>query len=499
MSENLNKKVNEEYKYKSKVKLLELFKFYETDRNLFRVMDETKYVKTANPYKEEEKELKETLLKIKTELTFTKEPKIHILKKENEAFSKNIKKYLKKKNTLGPEDTFREIIEEYKERGYKIPSLKVDHNLFRMNPLIEGNEDKLYDGLYSDFVSLTESKRGKKVAIQTVIYLKKLKNIVEKKIFEIHKNNKDSNKLSINEEVLMPNIKIKNYNDNIKEETNEEILNQIQILLELIKEEPLKDYKTYNPFYSPQKYKPKTINNKYNSNNISKTQSRDFSKKIKDQSLKKITKGTYQNILLNKISKKKEKFYLLSDSKVRKRISNFSIDSPRTKDNLNLKTRNKNNDFLNIHAQTLDNHFNNESNINKGFNSTNYTNRTNHTQNFFYRPKEKSLLQIAYETLVKNNFNKVIETLKDYLKKVKGLSDEKIEKYLVNRSKNSFLNNINEIQNIIAEKKIRKKSEKIYLNEKIIKRIKPKLQRMFNQENLIKKMDKHYIKLFVDE
>ena len=94
MSENLNKKVNEEYKYKSKVKLLELFKFYETDRNLFRVMDETKYVKKVNPYKEEEKELKETLLKIKTELTFTKEPKINILKKENEAFSKNIKKYL---------------------------------------------------------------------------------------------------------------------------------------------------------------------------------------------------------------------------------------------------------------------------------------------------------------------------------------------------------------------------------------------------------------------
>ena len=470
MSENLNKKVNEEYKYKSKVKLLELFKFYETDRNLFRVMDETKYVKKVNPYKEEEKELKETLLKIKTELTFTKEPKIYILKKENEAFSKNIKKYLKKKNTLGPEDTFREIIEEYKERGYKIPSLKVDHNLFRMNPLIEGNEDKLYDGLYSDFVSLTESKR-----------------------------NKDVNKLSINEEVLMPNIKIKNRGDNIKEETKEEILNQIQILLELIKEEPLKDYKTYNPFYSPHKYKPKIINNKYNSNNISKTQSRDFSKKIMDQSLKKITKETYQNKLLNKISKKKEKFYLLSDSKVRKRISNFSIDSPRTKDNLNLKTRNKNNDFLNIHSQTLDNHFNNESNINKAFNSTNYTNRTNHTQNFFYRPKEKSLLQIAYESLVKNNFNKVIETLKDYLKKVKGLSDEKIEKYLVNRSKNSFLNNINEIQSIIAEKKIRKKSEKIYLNEKIIKRIKPKLQRMFNQENIIKKMDKHYIKLFVDE
>ena len=48
MSENLNKKVNEEYKYKSKVKLLELFKFYETDRNLFRVMDETKYVKKVH-------------------------------------------------------------------------------------------------------------------------------------------------------------------------------------------------------------------------------------------------------------------------------------------------------------------------------------------------------------------------------------------------------------------------------------------------------------------
>ena len=52
---------------------------------------------------------------------------------------------------------------------------------------------------------------------------------------------------------------------------------------------------------------------------------------------------------------------------------------------------------------------------------------------------------------------------------------------------------------LFLKKKIRKKSEKIYLNDNIIQRIKPKLQKMCFQENLIKRLDKNYIKLLVDE
>ena len=512
MSENLNNKVNKERKHKSKVKSLDFLKFYEKDRNLFRIIDQTKNVKKTSPYKEEEKELKETLYRIKTELQFTNEPKIHILKTENDDFSKNYQKLSKKKNSLGPEDTFREIIEEYKERGYKIPTLTVENNIFRMNPLIEGNEDRIYDGFYSSFISHTESHRGKNIAIQTIVYLKKLKNIVEKKIFEIHKNNKDRNIISTREEVLMPNINLNNKN-NDNEETDEQILEKIKILLELIKVEPLTDYKTYNPFYSPNKFKPKVINNKFANiiRSKSRTQTKKHSKKIMNkffskkhvsESFKKFSSGIFQNKFSNTISKKKEKpFYLLSESKAKKNVSNFSIDSPKLiSSNLKSRNNNKKHDFLNTHVKTLENQFDSELNTNRAFNSTNYTNRTNHTtQNFFYRPKEKNLLKIAYESLVKDNFYKVEQTSRNYLKKVKGFSDDKIVNFIAIRSKNNFLNNINEIQTIISQKKIRKKSEKIYLNDNIIQRIKPKLQKMCFQESLIKKLDKNYIKLLVDE
>ena len=92
-----------------------------------------------------------------------------------------------------------------------------------MNPLIEENDDKMVEGLFSEFLKNNVSNRGKKIAFKTMNYLKRLKNIVENKLFEFHKNKKENNSvLPIQEIVTMPVIKFKG--NKIKEETKEEIL-----------------------------------------------------------------------------------------------------------------------------------------------------------------------------------------------------------------------------------------------------------------------------------
>ena len=64
----------------------------------------------------------------------------------------------------------------------------------------------------------------------------------------------------------MPVIKFKG--NKIKEETKEEILEKIKILLDLINEEPLKDYTKYHPSKTPNKYKKNKF--AYSSRNTSK-------------------------------------------------------------------------------------------------------------------------------------------------------------------------------------------------------------------------------------
>ena len=329
MKENLNKNNNNQSKKKDKIKSLDFINFYNKDKYLFRIIDETKTVKKVKPYLDSENDLREILTNIKNELNSTKEPKIRNLKTANEEFSKNYKKITKKKNNLGPEDNFRDIIEEYKEKGYQIPNLTVQHNIFKMNPLIEDNDDKMYEGLYSQFVSHTESNRGKKVAFKTINYLKRLKNIVEKKIFEIHKNKKENITIKpIQEIVTMPVIKVKG--NKIKEESKREILEKIKILLELIKDEPLKDYTKSHLTKTPKKYKinkcnypnrninkPNTsrnnnniVNNFFSSNQISNS-----FKKLSSQSIIQ-NKKLYNTPILNS----QKSFYLLSDSKNKKKL-----------------------------------------------------------------------------------------------------------------------------------------------------------------------------------
>ena len=503
------------------IKSLEYKRFYHNDRNLFRVLNKTNYMKKTCPYISEEKDLKSVLCKIKNELLFMEEPSIHNLKTENEEFSRNYKKITKKKNKLGPEDTFREIIEEYKDKGYKIPNLTVEHNLFQINPLIEGNDDKLTNGLYSNFISLTEngSKNGKNIAMKTMIYLRKMKNIVEKKLFEFFKQKNEGNNIIIHKEeiITMPIVKLKYKN---QEENKKDILEKIKILLHLIEEEPLIDYTKVNR--TPNKIKQKTnvvSKHKSSKNNRNNTRLNTYiidvdklhSSKYVSESFKKLSNPIFQNKISDgQIQQKKiRKINLYSDSKIYKNVKNkvrrFSIQNINENSENQLIipkiAKNKTNEnshikYLNTEIQILDNKLDNDSNTNR-FTSTFYTNNT--TQNNFFHQQEKSLLQIAYNNLVKDKYHRVEEILRNYLNKAKDYDDEKINQFINIYLKNNYLNQINDIKSTFTDNNIRKNTEKIYLNEKKINKIKSKLQKLYKEENIIKKMDKQYIRLFLNE
>ena len=355
--------------------------------------------------------------------------------------------------------------------------------------------------------------------MKTMIYLRKMKNIVEKKLFEFFKQKNEGNNIIIHKEEIITmtivNLKYKN-----QEENKKDILEKIKILLHLIEEEPLIDYTKVNR--TPNKIKQKTnvvSKHKSSKNNRNNTRLNTYiidvdklhTSKYVSESFKKLSNPIFQSKISDgQIQQKKiKKINLYSDSKIYKNVKNkvrrFSIQNINENSENQLIipkiAKNKTNEnshikYLNTEIQILDNKLDNDSNTNR-FTSTFYTNNT--TQNNFFHQQEKSLLQIAYNNLVKDKYHRVEEILRNYLNKAKDYDDEKINQFINIYLKNNYLNQINDIKSTFTDNNIRKNTEKIYLNEKKINEIKSKLQKLYKEENIIKKMDKQYIRLFLNE
>ena len=509
-----------------KAKSLDLLKIYSKDKNLFKIINRTKNVINKNPFVEEEKDLKETLQKLKKNFKFAEEPKIRNLKLQNEDFSFNYKKIQKKKKKNLPEETFRGLIEEYKEKGYKIPNLTLSHNIFRMNPLIEDNNDKIIDGLYLNYKEVSESGNFQNnIATKSLIYLRKLRQLIEDKIVEfkiLQKQNNNyiidnntNNKLIDKIEVKMPNINVNRININ-KFESKKELLKNIQMLLDLIKEEPLKDFtKTNHNFASKSNRNLKFIQK-------SNHQSRRNSKSVRIFSKKHSRRISNSKVFTKKFLKLKQTFMV--QNPLRKKSSNliemkssdlFSINHMKpfnlntTKNNLipkiNFQEQNSEN-LISSHRSRNSNYNNHELNTlpqterneNEYLNSNNVL-TTNFSVNDFPYNNEKDFIKFAYESCLQDNFNDVENYLRKYLIIFKGFTDKKIDDILIRFNKNIFLNGINDIKGIIKRNKIYNKSEIIYLHEHIIQRIKPKLKKMLNEEKLLRNIDKNYVKVFLND
>ena len=221
-----NKILMRSYKeIKNKHKHLKLEKEYEDDNYLVQTLKRTSKVKYDKKIIEDQNNLKSLLSEIYKKIRLENDPLIRIIKTENDDFQKDYRclseNFQKSTNVI-----FKDLIRKYNERGYKIPNLTYQHNLFKINALIEENNDKLE-------LALREDKKNKNPMIfnKTMTYIKKMKYIT----------NSLSNKEDSNNIKRLPKFSLTtNLRKNIKNnETNEEIKQSIEKLKILLDKNPI--------------------------------------------------------------------------------------------------------------------------------------------------------------------------------------------------------------------------------------------------------------------
>ena len=121
---------------------LNLEKIYQNDNYLIQTLKRTKRITNENPVLKVENNLEKVLKKIYKEIKLLKDPTIEKINSENTKFKSDYDILLKNfQNTTSK--TFYNLINLYRDRGYKIPNLNSDHNIFKVIPLIEENTNKI--------------------------------------------------------------------------------------------------------------------------------------------------------------------------------------------------------------------------------------------------------------------------------------------------------------------------------------------------------------------
>ena len=153
---------------------LNLEKIYQNDNYLIQTLKRTKRVTIENPVIILEHNLQRLLKKIYKEIKFLNDPIIKEINNENNNFQSDYNRLLEKfQNNTSV--IFQDLINLYKNKGYKIPYLNCDHNLFKVNPLIEENTNKIIH-----YFLLQRNVKTKKeiLLIKSLVFLRKLNKLI---------------------------------------------------------------------------------------------------------------------------------------------------------------------------------------------------------------------------------------------------------------------------------------------------------------------------------
>ena len=80
--------------------------------------------------------------------------------------------------------------------------------------------------------------------------------------------------------------------------------------------------------------------------------------------------------------------------------------------------------------------------------------------------------------------------IKNYLNKVKGYDNEKVDNFVKGIYDKNIKNNIKELEKHVKENDLYSKSERLYLNTQSFKRIKPILNSMGERDKTIQRLEK---------
>ena len=492
---------------------------YQNNHYLIQVMKKTEKMTCEKPFQEKALALKNTLRKIHTETNFYKNPLINKLKNENETFESDYKKISKKKSKSATKYILNDLIDAYKKRNYKIPKFSSQNNIFKINPLIEENAQKML--LFFQKKGKTINVKQEKASNKIILFLNKLNRIIKR----INAQKKSGIIIQKSEKKGL----LKNFiNKNMKTKDNEDVIKltkDISLLKKLLNDKSFTEFNDISSFRKSS-YSLKNLNFSRNSRN--KNYNRVPLKKKKSNTIniqspsKKKLNSQYNedNLLLpkNKNDKKRSipvelspnnflisRCFTKNSNKSQKDsyfdIANSSVESKSIKKesekNLINKTKNNKKHRKNIpifiHTQATKN----KESDNEFFLSDKKTDFKLKTRNInlisSIYSNRTDFVNFAYKKVVKGKYNEneMENCIKKYLIESKDMSEEEslatINK--IKKAKN-YLGEDVEIK--VRKSDLFKKSEKIYLNNFMIKRIEPALLKMKKGEDLMLRLQNIY-------
>ena len=517
-------------------KRINLEKKYETDNYLIKTIRRTKKTISDLSSKELENNLKYVLKKIYREGKLLNDPTIKAITKENNSFKSEYTKLMEKfqNSTL---ITFHDLISLYKNKGYKIPNLNSEHNLFRVNPLIEENTNKI------SYYFLTQQNVTTKKDVllsKSLLFLLKLNELIGK-----NNNNNETKKIrrkSVQNKSTMISKKI---NPNEKKENLKKSIRRIKNLINDYIKNERKESQESNIYNS----KINNLSANTNSQKLAKTSkildynnltSRNVTNKnlnilslternnnyndslrFSEQNNYLKNDNTPKSNILNKskeaksyvqfkkinelVNKKNENnsvksFKNYSDKKNHKNEgiynNNFTDRNKGIRRNLNLKMFSQTMNFkklcrlekrtqknlpLFIRTQTI------EKNSNKCYNIE------PRNRNYLYSPSftnKTEFFNFANNRLKKGKFDDIDVYVKKYLNEVESRTNDETNYIISKYNYKNLKNNLDEIEKYIQKSELDRKTERIYLNNFISRRIGNSLKSMKEKENQISRLNK---------
>lgn len=269
-----------------------------------------------------------------------------ILKDENNLF---IQLYAKTKKLYPTkvEETFKDLILQYKNNDYKIPDLSDKKNLFNQNPLLLVGRDLDQFYMYNEKIKKPDSKsKTKLVSRKHVNFIKKEMLYMEKILNKNNQINKKNNKNNLSNENNDKNNNINiNYNDDDEIDYRNEKINYFTVdsVWDKIKEQKLKQ-KNFKKYEKKRKEKLKLLELNKNIKNNKSEDKLNQNKNKKIESYNTFYKSKNSNCISLKNNKNTTYLNLNSfNSNSYNTIKNInSIDTIQT--NLSLKSKISNNE-----------------------------------------------------------------------------------------------------------------------------------------------------------
>ena len=542
------KKPNTRSKSEPNTKTLK--KFYYDDKTILHFLQKDEVASHRMAQQHMKTDSYSILSKINSLFSLNDDLNYQRIKSDNTKFFKDFLKAKNQQQLKSPKETFKYLIKEYEDKGYKIPNLSLNHNLFKKTPLIENSKERLL----TMFTLGNDHKRKHTLKKNVMNYLRKIKEMILEQI-DHYKYNSNNNKF-----VYRHNFDIMNTESSVKttkgnsENENLKLLNEIADLItmideclleklnELFNEKKTKSTRSYhkrnsdievsdfgllfpfskrNSVLEPQKNQTKNSRQSRNKYTEKKLDIKQLKQRTFDSmNLERLTNRSgleYKTQTYSSEVKNKKPFFLCSPLPKRRQkhippsiTSIFSQNTPtkqskqpqpfliRSNTKQTVPSDNLHLNNINLNTQTI-------SSSNDTFNRTTSTHFSTFKKGFglglTIRAKYKlksDLIIFAYNKCIERDFASVRRAFRILLEKYRKMDLEQVEDYfesvINNSDPNIILKGLDKTKSIVNKSNIEEKIRQMYSVENLAEMIKPKLDTLRNGDKEINLLDKQFIK-----